>query len=60
MTGPRKYYTKKSERWRLYLEQINKLRMAQICLNNDMAIEAVHELVSLNRRFENEDNKHGN
>jgi hypothetical protein len=55
-----KNHTKQSERIRLYLEQIEKLRMAQICMNNDLAKAAVQELVSLNRRFENEDHPHGN
>lgn len=56
----RKYYkTRKADRIALYMEQIHKLRMAQICMNNDMAVEAVHQLVSLNRKFEKEDNPYG-
>ncbi len=56
MTGKRKGYTKKAERMRLYLEQIAKLRTGQICMNNDIMVEAVQTLISLNRRFEREDN----
>jgi hypothetical protein len=40
----------------LYEKAASKLRLAQICLSEKLAIEAVDELMSLNRRFENEDN----
>ena len=56
MTGPRRGYTKKKDRIAKYMEQIKKLRIAQICMNQKMAEDAVQELVSLNRRFEREDN----
>ena len=56
MTGKRKGYTKKAERIRLYLEQIGRLRTGQICVDNDIMVEAVHKLIDLNRRFEREDN----
>ncbi len=56
MTGPRKNYTKKADRIKLYLEQINKLRIANISMREDLMVEAVHKLIDLNRRFEREDN----
>ena len=56
MTGPRKNYTKKADRIKLYLEQINKLRIANISMREDLMVEAVHKLIDLNRRFEGEDN----
>ena len=52
----RRHYTKKATRIALYLEQINKLRIASIAMREDLMIEAVHRLVDLNRKFENEDN----
>jgi hypothetical protein len=56
----RKYYkTRKAERIALYMEQIRKLRMGDICMNNEMMVEAVHQLVALNRKFEKEDNPYG-
>jgi len=56
MTGPRKYYTKKKDRIEQYIRQITKLRIASIAMREDLMIEAVDELISLNRRFEREDN----
>jgi hypothetical protein len=52
----RKNYTKKADRIKLYIEQIEKLRMATICCNSEMYSEAADMLVRLNRRFEREDN----
>jgi hypothetical protein len=54
-----KGYTNKIKRMELYLEQINKLRMANICMREDLMVEAVHKLISLNCKFENEDNPKG-
>jgi hypothetical protein len=52
----RRRYTKKADRIALYLEQINKLRIASIAMREDLMVEAVHRLIDLNRKFENEDN----
>lgn len=52
----RKNYTKKADRIAQYLEQINKLRIANISMREDLMVEAVHKLIDLNRRFEREDN----
>lgn len=56
MTGPRRGYTKKKDRMAKYMEQITKLRIANIAMRNDLMTEAVHELIALNRKFEREDN----
>lgn len=34
MTGPRKYYTKKKDRIKLYMEKIRDLRIAEICCDS--------------------------
>ena len=53
--------TSKKERLRLFQEQISKLRIANIAMNNELAREAVGMLISLDRRFEYEDDRyHGN
>ena len=54
--GKRKNYTKKADRIAQYMEQINKLRIANIAMREDLMVEAVHTLIDLNRRFEREDN----
>lgn len=59
MSGRPKGYTNKTKRMALYLEQINKLRIADICMREDLMIAAVRKLIDLNRRFENEDNPRG-
>ena len=56
MTGKRKGYTKKADRITQYMEQISKLRIANIAMREDLMIEAVHKLIDLNRKFEREDN----
>ena len=56
MTGPRKGYTKKKDRMAKYMEQIFKLRIANIAMREDLMITAVNELINLHRRFEREDN----
>ena len=55
MSGKRKGYTNKPTRMKLYLEQISALRIAQIAMSEEAMIKAVHELIRLNRQFENED-----
>jgi hypothetical protein len=60
MTGPRKGYTKKKDRIKLYMEKINALRIAEICMDTQKLIDIAQEIVALNRRFEREDNPHGN
>ena len=54
--GKRKNYTKKADRIAQYMEQINKLRIANIAMREDLMVKAVHTLIDLNRRFEREDN----
>lgn len=54
--GKRKNYTKKADRIAQYMEQINKLRIANIAMREDLMVEAVHTLIDLNRRFERQDN----
>ena len=60
MTGPRKGYTKKKDRIKLYMELIHQLRLAEICCNTQKLIDVAQAIVSANRRFEREDNPHGN
>jgi len=52
----RKNYTSKAKRIEQYMEQINKLRIANIAMRSDLMSEAVHNLINLNRKFEREDN----
>jgi hypothetical protein len=47
--------TAKRDRLKAYEEQISKLRLAQTCLNVELAQEAVHALMGLHRKFERED-----
>ena len=56
MTGPRKGYTKKKDRIKMYMELISKLRIAEICCDTQKFIDIGQEIVRLNRRFEREDN----
>ena len=60
MTGPRKGYTKKKDRIKLYMEKINALRIAEICMNTQKLIDIAQEIVALNRKFEREDSHYGN
>lgn len=53
---PRKNYTKKADRIEQYMEQITKLRIANIAMREDLMIAALHRLIDLNRKFEREDN----
>lgn len=48
--------TSQKERLRQYEALASRLRLAQICMNNELAVETVHAIVSLNRKFEYEDN----
>lgn len=59
MSGKRKNYTKKSDRVKMYMELINKLRIAEICMDNKKFFEIGQEIVALNRRFEMEDYPYG-
>lgn len=47
--------TAKRDRLKAYEEQISKLRLAQITVNSKLAQDAVSALMSLHRRFEQED-----
>ena len=47
--------TSKKQRLKRYEEQISQLRLAQICMNDELARDAVEKLISLNCRFEKED-----
>ena len=48
--------TSQKERLRQFEALASRLRLAQICMNNELAVETVHAIVSLNRKFEYEDN----
>lgn len=58
MTGPRKFYTKKKDRIKMYMDLINKLRIAEICMDNKKFFEIGQQIVSLNRQFEKEDERY--
>lgn len=53
--------TSKRDKLRQYELAICKLRTAQIAMNAKLAQEAVHEILHLNKQFENEgESRHGN
>ena len=57
---PKKRKTNKKDRLRQYEILVGKLRMAtRIVLSQKLSIEAVNELVDLNRKFESEDDYYG-
>ena len=44
-----------AKRLELYSKAASKLRLAQICMSEKLAMEAVTDIVALNTRFERED-----
>ena len=54
--GKRRGYTKKADRIKIYMGLIEKLRIAEICMNTKLFIEIGQEIVAFNRKFEREDN----
>lgn len=47
--------TSKKERLLQYSNTVSSLRLAQICMNDELARDAVQKLISLHRKFEHED-----
>jgi hypothetical protein len=42
------------------MEKINQLRIAEICMDEQKMLNIAQEIVALNRKFEREDDPHGN
>lgn len=42
-------------RLRMYEEAANSIRLAQICMNNELMLDAISKIISISRRFEKED-----